>query len=90
MLISFTAIRSDLGLADGREGPGRKRDVAASGTVYRVEQGELKPVSVQLGITDNRNTEVVGGELKIGDTVVVGENVAAPGGKPSSVGMRLF
>lgn len=72
------------------EGPGRKRDATGSGTVYRVEQGELKPVSVQLGITDNRNTEVVGGELKVGDTVVVGENVAAPGGKPSSVGMRLF
>ncbi|MCM8613160.1 efflux RND transporter periplasmic adaptor subunit [Accumulibacter sp.] len=71
------------------DGPGRKRD-AASGTVYRIEQGELKPVSVQLGITDNRNTEVVGGELKAGDSVVVGENVATPGGKPSSVGMRLF
>ncbi|HRL75184.1 MAG TPA: efflux RND transporter periplasmic adaptor subunit [Candidatus Accumulibacter phosphatis] len=72
------------------EGPGRKRDATGSGTVYRVEQGELKPVSVQLGITDNRNTEVVGGELKVGDTVVVGENVATPSGKPSSVGMRLF
>ncbi|MBO3706465.1 MAG: efflux RND transporter periplasmic adaptor subunit [Candidatus Accumulibacter sp.] len=72
------------------EGAGRRRDATGSGTVYRVEQGELKPVSVQLGITDNRNTEVVGGELKVGDTVVVGENVAAPGGKPSSVGMRLF
>ncbi|EXI83779.1 MAG: hypothetical protein AW12_02534 [Candidatus Accumulibacter sp. BA-94] len=45
---------------------------------------------MQVGITDNRNTEVVGGELKVGDTVVVGENVATPSGKPSSVGMRLF
>jgi HlyD family secretion protein len=72
------------------EGPARKRDAAASGTVYRLEQGALKPVSVQLGITDNRNTEVVGGELKAGDSVVVGENVATPSGKPSSVGMRLF
>jgi HlyD family secretion protein len=73
--------------AGGGRPPG---EGTGSGTVYRVEQGELKPVSVQLGITDNRNTEVVGGELKVGDTVVVGENVAAPGGKPSSVGMRLF
>lgn len=72
------------------EGPARKREAAASGTVYRIEQGALKPVSVQLGITDNRNTEVVGGELKAGDSVVVGENVATPSGKPSSVGMRLF
>jgi HlyD family secretion protein len=56
----------------------------------RVDQGELKPVSVQLGITDNRNTEVLGGELKAGDKVIIGENIAGNGGKPSSVGMRLF
>jgi HlyD family secretion protein len=47
-------------------------------------------VSVQLGITDSRNTEVVGGELKAGDKVVIGENIASSSGKPSSVGMRLF
>ena len=46
--------------------------------------------SVQIGITDNRNTEVVGGELKAGDRVVVGDAPAAAGSKPSSVGMRLF
>jgi HlyD family secretion protein len=58
--------------------------------VYVVEAGEVKPLSIQLGITDNRNTEVVGGDLKPGDKVIVGENSASPGGKPSSVGMRLF
>lgn len=67
---------------------GKKRD-SASGTVYVIEGDTLKPVAIQLGITDNRNTEVVGGELKVGDKVIVGENTA-PGGKPSSVGMRLF
>lgn len=71
------------------EGKGRKRDTG-SGTVYIVAAGEVKPVSVQLGITDNRNTEVVGGDLKPGDKVIVGENSATPSGKPSSVGMRLF
>ena len=71
------------------KGKGRKRD-SASGTVYVVEKDELKPVSVQIGITDNRNTEVLGGDLKEGDKVVVGENVATATGKPSSVGMRLF
>jgi HlyD family secretion protein len=68
---------------------GRKRD-SASGTVYRIDKDELKAVSVQLGITDNRSTEVLGGELKAGDMVVVGENIANTSGKPSSVGMRLF
>jgi HlyD family secretion protein len=55
-----------------------------------IDQGELKPVSVQLGITDSRNTEVLGGDLKAGDKVVIGENIASSSGKPSSVGMRLF
>ncbi|MBN9421614.1 MAG: efflux transporter periplasmic adaptor subunit [Candidatus Accumulibacter sp. 66-26] len=71
------------------EGRGKKRD-ASNGTVYVVDGKELKAVGVQLGITDNRNTEVLGGELKAGDRVVTGDNVAAGNGKPSSVGMRMF
>jgi HlyD family secretion protein len=71
------------------EARGRKRD-AGSGTVYVVDGKELRAVSVQLGITDNRNTEVVGGDLKAGERVVVGDNPASVSGKPSSVGMRLF
>ena len=46
-------------------------------------------MQVQLGITDNRNTEVIGGDLKEGDTIVVSEAPTAAT-KPSSVGMRLF
>ncbi len=68
-----------------------KRD-AFSGKVYVLENGKLKPVSVTLGITDNRNTEIVGGELKAGDQIVIGEAQAAdksasPGSRPP---MRLF
>ena len=70
------------------EKKGKKRD-GQSGTVYVLSGDEIKPVSVQVGITDNRNTEVVSGDLKAGDRVVTGENA---GGKkaPSSVGMRMF
>ena len=50
---------------------------------------EIKPVSVQIGITDNRNTELVSGELKEGDRLITGENTAG-NKKPSSVGMRMF
>lgn len=71
------------------EGRGKKRDMA-SGTVYIVDGGQLKAVGVQLGITDNRNTEVVGGELKAGDRVVTGEHTSNSNGKPSSVGLRMF
>jgi len=78
------------GAAAGEEGraKGRKRD-QRSGTVYVVDGKTIRPVAVQIGITDNRNTEISGGDLKAGDRVVVGD---APGtaGKPSSVGVRLF
>ena len=69
-------------------GKGRKRD-NNSGTVYVVDGKTLKAVSVQTGITDNRNTEIVSGDLKPGDRVVLGEQPAAAS-KPSSVGVRLF
>ncbi|SBT05088.1 Efflux transporter, RND family, MFP subunit [Candidatus Accumulibacter aalborgensis] len=70
-------------------GKGGKRDTAR-GTVYVIDNDALKPVNVQLGITDNRNTELIGGALQAGDRVVMGENVTTTTGKPSSVGMRLF
>lgn len=76
------------GSAPKGPGKGKKRD-GQSGTVYVLAGEEIKPVSVQLGITDNRVTEIVGGELKEGERVVTGEN--SNGVKPpSSVGMRMF
>eukprot|EP00825_Cyclidium_porcatum_P037235 TRINITY_DN4071_c0_g2_i16.p2 TRINITY_DN4071_c0_g2~~TRINITY_DN4071_c0_g2_i16.p2 ORF type:complete len:168 (-),score=54.41 TRINITY_DN4071_c0_g2_i16:397-900(-) len=69
-------------------GKGKKRD-GQSGTVYILSGGEIKPLAIQLGITDNRNTEVVGGELKEGDRVITGENTNGVK-PPSSVGMRMF
>ena len=74
----------------GGEGKTRgKKAGGASGRVYVVDGRAIRPVSVQLGITDNRSTEIVGGELKAGDTIVVSEAPTAAT-KPSSVGMRLF
>ncbi|MDO8812154.1 MAG: efflux RND transporter periplasmic adaptor subunit [Gallionella sp.] len=67
-----------------------KRD-AFSGKVYVLQKGELVPVTVSLGITDNRYTEIVGGELKTGDQLVIGEALAT--GKPKTGGgspMRMF
>lgn len=68
-----------------------KRDTF-SGKVYVLENGKPKPISVTLGITDNRNTEITGGELKAGDQVVIGE--AQTTDKPASSGsrppMRMF
>ena len=78
------------GGGNGNEGKGRgdKRDTS-QGRIYVVDGRTLRPVTVQLGITDNRNTEITGGELKEGDTIVVSEAPAAAT-KPSSIGLRLF
>jgi HlyD family secretion protein len=52
-----------------------KRD-AFTGTVYALQAGALLPLSVTLGITDNRNTEVVSGDVKAGDLIVIGETLS--------------
>jgi len=72
-----------------REGKGSKskRD-EFSGKVYILEKDQLKPVTISLGITDNRNTEVTRGELKEGDMVIVGE-AQATGRQSSSTPMRM-
>jgi HlyD family secretion protein len=57
----------------GEASNGKPKRDAFSGTVYVLQGGVPVPVTVSLGITDNRNTEVVGGEIKAGDQVVVGE-----------------
>ena len=78
---------------EGRgRGEARKREGSA-GTVYVLRDGALKPVAVNLGITDNRNSEVLGGELKAGDQIVVGDNQnsgVTPTGPASTVRMRMF
>ncbi|MGC2048809.1 MAG: efflux RND transporter periplasmic adaptor subunit [Gallionella sp.] len=77
---------------DEKHLPGQPRD-SFSGKVYVLEKGELKPVKVLLGITDNRNTEIVGGEIKAGDQVAVGEAQSSGNSQSSSTSpmrMRLF
>jgi HlyD family secretion protein len=44
-----------------------------TGRVYVLKNGQLQPVTVKLGITDNRNTEIISGELKAGDQLVTGD-----------------
>ena len=54
-------------LEASKEGRGKNKgaaDAARTGTVYVLEKGQLKPIQITLGITDNRFTEVLGGELK--------------------------
>lgn len=72
-------------------GPRKKKD-AGSAVVYVLEAGKPRAVNVTLGITDNRNTEVTGGALKVGDAIIIGENTPdAPAASSSSMPrMRMF
>ncbi|MFY9551420.1 MAG: hypothetical protein WAU32_09745, partial [Thermoanaerobaculia bacterium] len=49
--------------------PGQTVYTLASGAA---EQGEPRPVEIRAGVTDGRFTQVASGELKVGETVVVG------------------
>jgi HlyD family secretion protein len=42
--------------------------------------GRLKPISIRVGITDYTYTQLVAGDIKVGDQLVTGEGVAGPGG----------
>jgi len=59
----------ELGAAAGQPAAGRREQ-----TVYLlVGANELKPVKVRTGITDGRFTQVLGGEIKPGDAIVIGQ-----------------
>jgi HlyD family secretion protein len=93
LLVPNAALRfkpADSAPAATRAGSPKKR-AAASGVVYVIAEGKLTPIAVGLGITDNRNTEIVSGDLKAGDSVVVGENLPGADGRGSSpVRIRMF
>ncbi len=79
--------------AGGRSGGGRAR----AQTVYEPQgpKGEPKPVEVRAGVTDGRFTQIVSGEVKPGDTVIVGlatAKAATTGGPPGAApgGRRGF
>jgi HlyD family secretion protein len=66
-----------------------KGETTPMGTVYVLENGLPKPVRISVGITDNRMTEVLSGEIKDGDAVIV-EDRQPPAKANSGSGMRLF
>ncbi len=96
LLVPNAALRfhpSDASLQQGA----RKREAAPDagqeggmgGTVYVLENGQLSPVRVTIGITDSRMSEVLGNNLKPGDKVIVSDRQAAQTASERR-GMRLF
>ena len=75
----------------GGRGPGGQRGGARVQTVYQTEgpKAEPKPVEIKAGITDGRYTQVVSGELKPGDNVIVGlatAKASSTGAPPGAAG----
>ena len=72
--------------AAGQLPGGRRRGGAAAAktaTVYIFDADKkLKPIQIRTGITDGRYTQVVSGEVKPGDTVVVGLATSKVEGPP--------
>ncbi len=83
------ASRKENPRGDKAKGGKNKSDTTPMGTVYILENGQPKPLRIAVGITDNRMTEVVGGELKEGAAVIV-EDSQPPAKKAAATGMRLF
>jgi HlyD family secretion protein len=79
----------------GHEGDASRRTKSSGagpgGTVYIIDGDQFKPVRITTGISDNRMTEVTGGDLKVGDKVVVMDRQltasGSSGGRPHG---RLF
>lgn len=71
--------------------PQEERGDGSKATVYVLAQSRLLGKPIRTGISDGRLTEVISGELKDGDQIVIGAALnAAAGGPPSTLRMRMF
>lgn len=77
---------------EGNNGAGKDKKEKERGgaTVYRLDQGELKPVRVKTGISDGTYTEVLGDDIKPGDALVVREVGAKKDKGQSGFGLRMM
>lgn len=70
----------------------KKNKETMTATVYVLDAAGLRAVSFVPGLSDNRRTEVVSGELKPGDRIVIGEPTRRGGGEQTrgNFRMRMF
>lgn len=86
------ALRVQLADADPADGQGGTRPDARSGNrVYALRGDRAVAVLIEPGITDNRYTEVAGGELKSGDALIIEDRQARKkGDDKGAFRMRVF
>lgn len=81
--LRFHPTEAELGKRPAGSTPRAAEKSGASGptsTVYIIDNNQLKAVRIKTGITDNRMTEVLDGDLKAGDKVVVMDRQLSDGG----------
>ena len=61
-----------------------------SGTVYVTDVGKLRAIPVRTGISDGRFTEILDGDVKPGDPLVVASGEARTDATPSTLRLRAF
>ncbi|HEY2994244.1 MAG TPA: efflux RND transporter periplasmic adaptor subunit [Methylomirabilota bacterium] len=71
------------------EGRGGAGGGSTAGRVYVVDGEKLKPLSLTLGISDGTSTEVLRGDVKEGQEVVIGTAGGKQGGSSGSSSPRL-
>ncbi|MBU1642497.1 efflux RND transporter periplasmic adaptor subunit [bacterium] len=57
--------------------------------IYLLRNGKLEPIEIQEGINNNKMVEVLSGNLKEGDKVVIEENRGSGGSKSGESSMRV-
>jgi HlyD family secretion protein len=68
--------------------PAEVRAQGAGGTVFIMEKERLRAIPVRLGISDGKFSEVLSGDVKDGDPLVVGAAEAPSGQNQSTLRMR--
>ncbi len=63
---------------------------AGPGTIYLIRNGKLAAVQISAGITDNKMTEIIEGDVRPGDSVVTGGATPPDEGSQSSFRMRML
>jgi len=82
-----SAATAGKGNAAGAGGGGGRRDAATR--VYKLADGALVAVPVQVGVADTAWTEIVGGDVKEGDKLVT-RDLSGQGGPQSQLRLRMF
>jgi HlyD family secretion protein len=65
-----------------------KKPQGAGGSVFVIEKERLRAIPLRLGISDGKFTEVLSGDVKDGDPLVVGAIEAPAGSSQSTLRMR--